>query len=211
MEKVNCPLCHSQSVPFESYQGRQYFTCPICFGVFLNPIQLPDFQAEKQRYERHKNNVTNQGYQQFVQPIVDAVKQNFSTKSTGLDFGSGNYSASSYLLQKNNYQVQLYDPYFQNNPELLTKTYDFLTCCEVVEHFHQPEKEFQLLHKLLTPGGVLFIMTDIFHASTNFQNWYYKNDFTHVFFYQESTFHWIKSKFHFNEILIKNRLICLKK
>ena len=54
-------------------------------------------------------------------------------------------------------------------------------------------------------------MTEIYNQDINFRNWYYKEDFTHIFFYQKETLQWIKNKFEFSSLIIKDRLIKLKK
>ena len=45
-------------------------------------------------------------------------------------------------------------------------------------------------------------MTDVFNQSINFENWYYKNDETHVIFYTKNTFDWIKNDEFQHPILI---------
>ena len=50
-------------------------------------------------------------------------------------------------------------------------------------------------------------MTLIYHKGIDFENWFYKNDPTHVFLYQKETFHWIKNYFGFKKVIINNRLI----
>jgi 2-polyprenyl-3-methyl-5-hydroxy-6-metoxy-1,4-benzoquinol methylase len=94
---------------------------------------------------------------------------------------------------------------------VLETTYDFIVCCEVIEHFHKPSKEFQLLFELLKPGGFLFCMSQQIPEHQSFEEWYYKNDPTHVIFYSEENLQWIKKRFGFSEVLLDGRLISLKK
>jgi SAM-dependent methyltransferase len=104
-------------------------------------------------------------------------------------------------------KIKQYDPFFHKYPELLNEKYDYIASCEVVEHFHYPDKEFELLKKLLLPNGMLFCMTDIYNPTIDFANWYYKNDPTHVFIYQKETFEWIKTTFNFSDLTIDKRLV----
>jgi len=62
----------------------------------------------------------------------------------------------------------LYDPFFHPKSELLAKKYDFIIACEVIEHFHDPRKEFELLYKLLNQGGKLYLMTDLYSQEVDF-------------------------------------------
>jgi len=102
----------------------------------------------------HNNDVNDSGYHKFVSPIVNAVLNDFLPEHKGLDFGAGTGPVISKLLTDRNYQIKQYDPYFFNLPELLQKKYDYIVCCEVIEHFYDPDKEFQLLKSLLKARNV---------------------------------------------------------
>tara|TARA_B100000795_G_scaffold83576_1_gene60682 strand:+ start:35596 stop:36099 length:504 start_codon:yes stop_codon:yes gene_type:complete len=162
---------------------------------------------EKERYLSHQNDVEDSGFQKFVSPIVRAIKANHSPKDKGLDFGAGTGPVVSKLLEDLNYKMALYDPFFHPSKAPLLNTYEFIVCCEVIEHLHHPLKEFVLLKKLLKKNGVLYCMTDLLPKKEDFKNWYYKNDFTHVIFYTPKTLQWIQKKVGFKHLEIDNRLI----
>ncbi len=168
---------------------------------------LPDRDKELKRYNEHNNDVNNAGYQQFVMPIVDAVAKQFTSNHQGLDFGAGPGPVVAKLLHDKQYDFVLYDPFFYDYPHLLTKTYDYIVACEVIEHFHNPYKEFVLLKNLLKPNGKLFCMTSIYNQDINFSTWYYKNDPTHVFIYQQETIFYIREHFGFKDVEILNNMI----
>ena len=50
-------------------------------------------------------------------------------------------------------------------------------------------------------------MTNIYHDGIDFEQWYYKNDPTHVFIYTHDTFDYIKNEFGFSELVIEGNLI----
>lgn len=203
----NCPLCNSKSEVFYNVPKQLFYQCDNCFGIFLSRNLLPTDEEEVERYQYHNNNVNDLGYQKFVSPIVETVKANFNNTHKGLDFGAGTGPVLSKMLQEASYQIKQYDPFFHNYPELLNEKYHYIASCEVIEHFHHPYKEFELLKKLLLPNGKLFCMTDIYNTSIDFANWYYKNDPTHVFIYQKETFKWIKTTFNFSDLTIDKRLV----
>jgi hypothetical protein len=60
---------------------------------------------------------------------------------------------------------------------------------------------------MLLPEGKIYCMTDLYNPSIEFNNWYYKNDITHVFIYQEKTIHYITERFQFSDLKIDGRLI----
>lgn len=209
---MNCPLCNTIcTLDDNDFYQSKYLLCPECKGIFMIPKFYPTPEDEKSRYEEHNNDVSDPRYQKFVSPITDYILTNFSIDNKGLDFGAGTGPVISKMLADHNYNnIALYDPFFHNYPSLLNDKYDYIFSCEVIEHFHNPAKEFEKLKNMLTPGGHLICMTNIYNNKINFDKWFYKSDITHVFFYQKETFSWIKSKFKFNSLNIDNRLITLK-
>jgi 2-polyprenyl-3-methyl-5-hydroxy-6-metoxy-1,4-benzoquinol methylase len=173
----------------------------------MHPNFYTSLENEKNRYQEHNNDINDIGYQNFVQPIVQSVLNNFKNTTQGLDFGCGTGPVITKLLRDKNYNITTYDPFFDNNTEALKKTYDFIVCCEVIEHFHHPFKEFKLLKSLLKPKGKLFCMTDLLSETVNFNKWYYKNDNTHVIFYHRNTCKWIQENIGFSKVTVSNRLI----
>jgi SAM-dependent methyltransferase len=171
---------------------------------------LPTLNEEKTRYEEHLNDVTDIRYQNFVSPIVKAVKSSFPINTLGLDYGSGTGPVISKVLGDDGYQLRQFDPIFCNDLSALQLRYDYIVCCEVIEHFHAPAKEFELLKSLLKPNGALYCMTHLYTKDIEFGNWYYKNDNTHVFIYQCETLFKIKDLFKFSSLTIEGRLIIFK-
>ncbi len=177
----------------------------------LDPSNYLTNEEEKERYEAHNNDVNDTRYQKFVSPIVEGVKDNYNTNHTGLDYGAGTGPVITSLLEKKGYDVKLYDPFFHNYSENLCKKYDYIICSEVMEHFHNPYYEFKSLTKILNSKGTIFCMTSLYNEDINFENWYYKNDPTHVFFYHKKALEWIKNKFSFSDLQIDGKLIKLIK
>ncbi len=206
---MNCPLCNHTGHYYLTDKKRDFFKCIFCESIFVNPKQLPSFENERDRYLFHKNDIKDLGYLQFVKPAFVEITSSFSKNEIGLDYGSGNNSAISFLLKEKQYQIHEYDPIFKNDIEFLKLKYDYIACIEVIEHFHIPSFEFTKLVQLLKPKGKLYCMTHIIDDKIDFLNWYYKNDFTHVFFYSLKAMHWIKENYNFTNVEIKNRLIIL--
>lgn len=202
-----CPLCLGESKVFYRFKTRLYHQCNTCYGIFVDKSLFLDKAAEKSRYEDHINDVNDEGYQEFVSPISSAILRDFTTDDEGLDFGAGSGPVISKVLKDNDFKIEQYDPFFKYSPELLNKQYDYIACCEVIEHFHNPHKDFALLKSLLNNDGKLYCMTNIYHEDINFHRWNYKDDKTHVFIYHRKTLHWVKKEFCFSNITINDRLI----
>jgi len=207
MKTATCPLCGYPSFLFYQKYPKTYFECSECRGIFLERNSLPGQLDEIKRYSEHNNDVEDIRYQNFVSPIVSGILENYSPHHQGLDFGAGTGPVISKLLKDQNYQIAQYDPFFHNYPQLLDNQYDYIACCEVMEHFHHPGKEFEKLRSILNEDGKLFCMTSIYHSEIDFQKWYYRNDPTHVFFYQSETIKYICKRFGFSNVDIQKNLI----
>ncbi|MEN8187525.1 MAG: class I SAM-dependent methyltransferase [Bacteroidota bacterium] len=208
--KQVCPLCSGISLIFDISGKQHYYLCENCKGIFLDKDHLLDRSEEKDRYYLHENHINDQGYIKFADPIISSVRELFNSTHQGLDFGAGHTPVISEVLKRDGFQVEIFDPIFFNNTNILDKKFDFITSCEVIEHFYNPKKEFELLFKMLKSNGKLICMTDIYNG-IDFATWYYRTDPTHVFFYQEETLKWIKSNFGFQDVTINNRLIIFTK
>jgi len=205
---TNCVLCFNTNIKlFYKIKNREYCVCKNCKAVFLPAQYHLSCDKEKQRYLEHNNNVEDLKYQQSALPLIHRVKQNFSKNHLGLDFGAGTRPVVAKLLTDDCYSIKLYDPYFHNDFDALKTKYDYIICCEVIEHFSNPEKEFKLLKSILKKGGMIFCKTSLYNDNIDFKNWYYKNDLTHIFFYTVETLDWIKIHFNFLKLKINNNLI----
>lgn len=92
--------------------------------------------------------------------------------------------------------MENYDPIFYPDAHLLIpETYDVVVSTEVVEHFKSPSSDWDLLVGLVKDNGILGVMTQFIHPETDYEKWWYKNDPTHVSFYQEKTIHYLAEKF----------------
>jgi SAM-dependent methyltransferase len=201
-----CPLCQNISMPF--YKD-DFYECSCCSGIFRPSEKLLSNEKEKERYESHTNDSDDVGYQNFVSPITNSILAEYNKDDIGLDFGCGKDSPIIKVLRQNEYKIFEYDPYFFDDKKLLEQKYDYIACCEVIEHFYNPKKEFELFKKLLKSDGTLYLMTGIYRPEIDFPKWWYKNDLTHVFIYSEKTFEWIKKEFGFENMRIEKNFIKL--
>lgn len=203
-----CPLCKSDlTKDYCKSNDVLFLHCANCGLVFKHSNYFPSKENEKERYLLHQNDVTDKQYQKFVSPIVEIIKKQKSLLSKGLDFGAGSGPVITKLLRDSGYSISLYDPFFYPNKNVLSTSYDFIICCEVMEHFRNPNKEFELLRKLLKPNGSLYCMTQLIPKEIDFKDWYYQRDPTHLVFYTEQNIEWIKKNFGFSRVTINNRLI----
>ena len=204
---MKCLLCNTNS---KLIYKNTHYKCPNCLAYFKDPDFHLLGQDEKDIYDKHENNSEDVRYQDFLSPITNSVLNEIPKDSIGLDFGCGTDSAIMKVLNNNGYKCEGFDIFYKNEPKLLNQKYDYITSSEVIEHFYNPKKEFELLKSLLKPKGAMYLMTDIFdETQKQFDTWYYKNDPTHVFMYQKHTFEIIKQMYGFSEVKTEKRLIKL--
>lgn len=101
--------------------------------------------------------------------------------------------------------------FFAADHQLLHHQYDFICCFRVFEHFRTPAKEWSLIETLLKPGGWLAISTPLLTSLTAFAKWHYKNNPTHVSFYQQQTFAYLASQGKFKLIFAAQDFILMQK
>jgi SAM-dependent methyltransferase len=180
---------------FSTIDGRDYWRCGYCEATFVDPSQLPRLSVEHAEYLLHRNEVNDPAYRKFLSRLASPLLGRLSAGSSGLDYGCGPAPALAAMLTEAGHRMALYDPLFFDDPRVLEHRYDFITCTEVIEHFHRPREEFARLDSLLKPGGCLAIMTNFQTDDGAFAAWHYRRDPTHVVFYRENTLRCIASRY----------------
>lgn len=193
-----------------SKDRRFYHHCQNCQLIFADRSFLLSKKTEKSRYALHNNGIDNKGYVEFLEQVVHPSLPFLTREMRGLDYGCGPQPTLSKILAKFHLVCYDYDPLFDF--EHPYKEYDFIFATECFEHFHLPGKEFGKIDKLLKPSGHLGIMTERWESLERFDQWYYKNDLTHVSFFHHQTFSYISREFGYKiKFEDKNRVIVLQK
>jgi SAM-dependent methyltransferase len=179
---------------FLSIEGRDYWRCRVCAARFLAPAERPERQDEYDHYLCHENDPDDAGYRRFLSRLAEPLLERLGPGLHGLDYGCGPGPALAAMLREAGHHMAVYDPFFRPDPAPLARSYDFVTCSEVIEHFHDPAGEFDRLDALLRPGGWLATMTCFQDDDARFADWHYRRDPTHVVFYREATLHHIAAQ-----------------
>lgn len=189
-----CPLCAAPQGPAFRAHERDYFDCPGCGLVHLQPSLRPSAGEERAEYELHENDPADPEYRRFLSRLSEPLLARLRPGSSGLDFGSGPGPALASMLEEAGHSVALYDPFFAPDRAVLSRQYDFVTCTEAAEHFFAPAREFELLFSLLRPGGLLAVMTEVLQPGRDFARWHYPRELSHVCFYRAGTWDWLGTR-----------------
>lgn len=209
---MSCPLCQSSEVvDYHQDKKRPYLQCQSCHLVFVPQSHHLTSELEKAEYDKHENNVDDEGYLKFLSRMASPIIERVNKQSRGIDIGCGPAPALAKLLEQNGHKMALYDLYYFKDESVLQQQYDFVTCTEVIEHIAKPDAFINQLQSLIKKDGVIGLMTKLVIDQERFKSWHYKNDPTHICFYSKPTFEFIAGKYKLNVEFIGNDVILLSK
>ena len=203
-----CPLCLARdSMFFYKDRLRDYHRCLNCYLVYVPSQFHLNSIDEKKRYDLHQNHPDDIRYRQFLNKLLSAMLPFLSKGSKGLDFGSGPGPTLPLMFAELGFSMEIFDPFYANNKEILDNVYDFVSSSETVEHFRKPKQEWELLFSLVKNNGLIGIMTQLLLNDCEFSSWYYKNDDTHICFYSKETCSWLAQRYASSVRFFKNSVV----
>ncbi|WP_337076481.1 class I SAM-dependent methyltransferase [Aeromonas dhakensis] len=188
MTPLSCPLCCATDAYELPVAGKLYHRCRVCELVWLDAAEHLDPAREKAVYDGHDNQVDDPRYRAFLLRAFGEVQRRLPPPASGLDFGCGPGPALIAMGREAGYQMAGYDKFYADEPELLTRQYDFITSTEVIEHIAEPRAVLETLWGCLKPGGLLVLQTQRVLGDERFRQWRYRHDPTHIVFFAEASF-----------------------
>ena len=211
-QAIHCPLCCSGNTKhYFSDSHRAYQRCVDCKLVFVPARYWLTLQEEKATYDLHQNDPNDPGYQKFLSRLSTPLLRKLPPNQTGLDFGCGPGPALPGLLKAGRHRLDLYDPFYFNDPAVFQKCYDFICATEVFEHLRDPAHVFAALFGMLRKGGWLGIMTKLVTDQEAFSRWHYTRDLTHICFFSRSTLGFVARLFHAALYFVDKDVILFRK
>lgn len=206
-----CPLCSSPGRFFykDSKSQHRYFCCDFCDLAWLGRDYYLSREAEREHYSQHQNDPNDMRYRAFLNKLWEPLKSKLQPGVSGLDYGSGPGPTLHRMAEENGFHCLHYDPCFHPDKFVFGQQYDFITCSETAEHFHDPKSEFQQLRALLKPNAWLGVMTSRRTFDTDFANWHYRRERTHVMFYGETSFKVLADQHQFRPPEFPSSNVCL--
>ena len=198
IRETTCPICMSDdtSIMHRGDKGshyREFIHCSNCDLVFVPRNQILSPSKQKDRYLQHNNDIMDEGYRKFLNKLYSTLVLRLNSGSHGLDYGCGPRPALAQMAKEDGFTISIYDPIFFPDKKVLEHQYNFITCTEAIEHFSDPRADFHKLDNMLSSGGLLGIMTGILESWSNFPQWYYHRDSTHINFFSKNTLTWIST------------------
>jgi hypothetical protein len=192
-----CKVCLTATRQINHPKFGVYHCCDHCGFISKDKDDHISTQAQQDIYDYHHNSIDDPVYVEYFNNFLDkAVFPNISDGKYALDFGSGPSPVLATMLQDTyGYQVDIYDLFYSPVRSYLTETYDLITLTEVLEHLEDPIHYFKLFAKHINENGILAIMTH-FHANndTDFLDWHYIRDRSHISFFTDRTFEILAKK-----------------
>ena len=185
--------------------------CLNCEFVFVPSQYHLSESEERKRYDTHNNNPDDPRYRQFLSQLTEPLNEIISSYSYGLDFGSGPGPTLSLMMQEKGHQMDLFDKFYARNQSVFEKSFDFITLTEVLEHLCDPVFELERLASILKSKGILAVMTQTLTQDIDFKSWYYKNDPSHIGFYNDKSLTCLASLLELEITQFSDRVIFFKK
>ena len=183
-----CRLCISDCCELIGRgNNRRYYLCPSCRLIFVPEEDHIPLEKEKERYHLHQNSEESESYREYLSSIADEIEALPLSKPRILDFGAGEEFVLTRLLQERGYDCEAYDPLYDLGSSALTKNFDIIVLCEVIEHLRNLPKELNLIGKLLQPNGYVYVRTQFYPSTNELTTWWYANDLTHINFFSIDT------------------------
>ena len=190
-----CTVCKNNKImSFAEIDNLLYWECQVCEAILLDPKHFISSKSEKKHYLKHNNNIDDNAYKDFLLRLINQIRNKILIDDIGLDYGCGYAPALAHILRQDGFKVELYDPFFFPNKSIFLRKFNYITCTEVIEHFFNPNQEFEKIDNMLARNSFLAIMTSFIPKDNLFESWYYRRDPTHVVFYNKKTFEIIASE-----------------
>ena len=154
-----CPVCLGRAEAFTTIAARRYLRCPTCQARFLDPAHFLSPDAEHAHYLHHENEVDDPRYRRFLSKLADPLMARLPRAQTGWTTAAAPVLRWPRCCQRRGTAWRFTTRSSRRTPRRLSRSYDFITCTEVAEHFHHPAAEFARLRAMVRPGGWLAVMT----------------------------------------------------
>ncbi|MEO0336492.1 MAG: methyltransferase domain-containing protein [Pseudomonadota bacterium] len=151
---------------------------------------------ERSRYEEHNNDIEDEKYLQYLRKTWEKVSSEMKGGELIVDYGCGPSKGLHAVLKGKDFQVVSYDPiFYPTSLDVLIGHVDVIYCSEAIEHMYDPRKEIEVWLRLLKSRGWITLRTAFHDGPNTFRDWWYKDDPTHIGFFNKITFETLALQF----------------
>ena len=189
---MTCPLCNNKNVhTIDNDSLREYVQCRLCDLIFVPRSSCVGEEQERKRYDLHSNTINDAGYVRYLETVADYLRYIPLQKPETLDFGSGQNAILTHILNRRGIPCTAYDPLYDIGTSALSRKYDFVIMCEVIEHVRDLYNELTRIRDLLNDNGFVLIRTQMVKDIAGFTSWWYTKDITHINFFSYRTLEYV--------------------
>ena len=117
-----CTVCYNPNLKFFiKCENLLYWKCKTCGAKILDSQHYVSHNYEKKHYLKHNNSITDKNYKKFLLKLIKPIKDKISISDLGLDYGCGFAPALASILKSYGFKVELYDPFFFPNKNVLLR------------------------------------------------------------------------------------------
>jgi len=165
---MNCPVCDARAVLAVYKRHHPYFQCFQCGAVFTPAIDPAVLVTENDNPAGRNNN------KQFFARLICILAEVKQSVKESIDFGCGHGGYVDYL-NRNNWHCRGIDVDTKLQlPAVATSSIDAINMVEVLEHLSDPAAIFYQFHRVLRPGGIVYVETSLVDCPyRNLESWEY--------------------------------------
>lgn len=205
LEKINFN-CTTNT--YDKPQINRCSKCKIIFSELIYKINEKDFESQYSDVEDKKYISEIEFKKKYFLSLYNKIRSYINSDSSVLEIGSyygvlGNILNKSKLVKKysglelsehavtfskNQFNLNVINETIENHHKK-NKTYDLIMLADVVEHFHDPFQNFELIEKMLNKNGTVIFTTfdmDSFYPKFKKVNYHWIIPF-HLFFFSKKT------------------------
>ena len=214
-DEALCRICDSHSALF-FHEVRKFYKCPECSLIFSE--EIPGKEEEEKHYKTQWETTDPDFWKGQVDVLVQLIN-NYRTPKHILDFGSGSGEMTR-EFQKRGYDITPLEPMIHGylKEQRYSAQFDVVIAVEVLEHLSDPWCEIREIEKVLAPYGIVIFSTlltnefiDHPNAVNHFQNWWYKDDPTHISFFCNHVLSKMADMGNYDIDIIGNKVFVLKR
>ncbi|HPJ95104.1 MAG TPA: glycosyltransferase [Deltaproteobacteria bacterium] len=164
--RKSCPVCGCIAYHCVTKLDHPYYTCTNCESVFTPSIDPKVLITENQGNDgRHRTELDNRR-------LSHLTRGSSLTVQKVLDFGCGQGEYGKFLASKGIQCLEIDQDTELQLKDIPDESIDGINMVEVIEHLYDPLAHFRDFHRVLKPGGRLYVESSYWNGQ-DLETWEY--------------------------------------